>query len=184
MSAGIYLVAAEGDGTDANPRRPKYVPALGVEWSAMDFGAAPVFLVRANLSAAQETLLEINADFFTVPALDETLTAGQVSAVQTRLENNGIPAGWVTTARTWRQVLRIVAAMFQLCQRANVAIVTANLDLRMNQLPAATRTRLQDAADSFGWDRSGVTATTTVRTALKVLADQWNGRMIAGDIYL
>lgn len=184
MSAGIYIVAGEGDGTKAAPRRPKYVPALGVDWTAMDFGGSLVFLVRADLTIAQETTLGLNSDFFAVPDLDTQLTAGQVSAAQTRLENHGIPAGWITTSRTWRQVLRVVAGMFQLSQRANVSIVTANLDLRLNQIPAGTRTALQDAATAFGFDLAGITGATLVREALRALAVQWVDRMKLGDVDL
>jgi hypothetical protein len=181
---GLYLVAAEGAGTRGDPRRPKYIPALGVDWTAMDFGAAPVFLVEAPLATLTETTLDLNADFFTVPALDSTLTAGQVTAVKTRLEALGVPAGWVTTALTWRQVLRTVASIFQLAQRANVTITTTALDLRMNQIPAGTLAALQDAADSLGFDRSGILGTTTVRQALKALADQWSGPLMLGSVAL
>lgn len=183
---GVYLVAAQGTGTKADPRRPKYIPDVSptVDWTAMDFGAAPVFLVEASLSPAQEAVLNPNADFFTVPALDALLTTGQVSAVSTRLEALGVPAGWVTTALTWRQVLRTVASVFQLCQRANVTIVQANLDLRMNQIPVATRTALQDAAVSLGFSLAGITGSTLVRTALKMIADQWGQTLHLGGTIL
>jgi hypothetical protein len=172
---GLYLTRQQGTGTKIDPFRAKYFPDIvpAVNWIAMPFGTAPVFLVGSNLSVAQETTLDANSDFTIVPPLDNILTSGQVTTIQTRLENNGIPAGWVTTSFTSRQVLRIVMAMFQLCQRANISIVTANLDLRLNQIPVEMRTALQDAATSFGWSLTGITGSTTVRTALKLLADQW-----------
>ena len=184
MSAGIHIVAGEGAGTKADPRRPKYIPALGLSWTAMDYGAAPFFVVRADLSAAQETTLGLNADAFTVPALDVTLNAAQVTALQTRLEAVGIPAGWITTARTWRQVLRAIAAMCQLAQAANVSIAQANLDQTMSQIAVGTRNALQQAAIGMGFGIAEIQGSTTVRAALKILADQWTKRMKIGDIDL
>jgi hypothetical protein len=150
----------------------------------MQFGVAPFFLVEAPLSPAQETTLEPNPDFFTVPGLDVVLTGVQVTAVQTRLENNGVAGQWVTSSLTWRQVLRKVSAIFMIAQRANVNLTQASLDLRMNQLNAAVRTRLEAASDSLGFDRSSITANTLVRTTQSVLADQWNRPLNIGSVRL
>src|SRR3990167_7129380 len=48
-------------------------------------------------------------------------------------------------------------------------------DVTVSQIPAGTRTWLQDVADEFGLDYSGVTGTTTLRDLLKLLADQMSG---------
>src|SRR3990167_6875117 len=50
-----------------------------------------------------------------------------------------------------------------------------NLDMTVSQIPADTRTWLQDVAGEFGLDYSGVTGSTTLRDLLKLLADQMSG---------
>lgn len=46
--------------------------------------------------------------------LDNALTGGERTTVQTALENRNIPAQWVTDPITWRQVIRTIVGMFQL----------------------------------------------------------------------
>ena len=170
---GVYLTVATGTGTADDPRRPKYFAEItpSVGWTAMDYGSA--FLVRADLDNATEAALNPNADFFTVPALSSNLTAGQVTGLQNRLEPSGIPAGWIDTTYSWRQVLRRLAAMFILVQRSRVNVTQASLDLTLGSLSANTRQALRDAATSLDVSLDGITNAMTVRQALKVLADRW-----------
>ena len=182
---GLYLVAGTGDGVAPETAwRPRYFQELlpPVTWVAMPYGpaAASLYLVHADLDAATEAILGANTDFFIVPPLASLLTVGQVTAIQARLEALGVPAHWISTELTWRQVLRGVATICQLAGRARVSIVTANLDLRLNQIPVATRTAIQDAAVSLGFSLTGVTGATTVRQALRALATQWVGALSLG----
>jgi hypothetical protein len=48
------------------------------------------------------------------------------------------------------------------------------MDSTYSQLPLATRNALRDAADSLSYDRSGIVGTTTIRSMLKQMADQWS----------
>lgn len=181
----LYLTGAQGDGTATNPRRPKYVESFGVSWSAMDFGEAPVFLVSAVLSPEIEDTLVPNSDFAKVPVdLDQNLTSGQVTAWSTRLESLGLPAQWLDTGFTWRQVIRGVLAVFLFAQRAQVSIVQANLDQTFSQLSLAVRTRIIEAATSLGLSSAGVTGATPVRQVMRAIAVQWRNPIVIGEITL
>lgn len=177
----LYFVPAIGAGSDADPRTPKYATGSGFPWAAMDFGMQPIFLVAADVDAATDTTVSAQADVIRVPDnLDATL-GGQLATVQTGLENRNIPAGWLTSGTTYRTALRTVTNMFRFLQRfPAVTQITAplldgsvNLDLQFNNLSATNQQRLIDTADSFGFDTSGLSGTTTLRTILKNVADQF-----------
>lgn len=182
------LVPKVGDGlTPATAFRPKYVGAgdLGagldlVGWVGMDYGAEPIFLIRVSLSPAQRTALQSQPDALVVPAnLDNNVSALALAAIQSQLEAANIPAEWVNTSLTYRQVLRRFRRIITFMQRWNGLFpfnrlfdAGVALDTRINQLAAAQRQRLIDVADNLGLDRTGVTNTMTLRQALRILADQ------------
>lgn len=181
----LYFTGAQGTGSAADPRRPKYVEAFGVPWTAMDFGQAPVFLVWAVLPPAIEDTLTPNSDFAKVPVdLDVFLTAPQVLAWTSRLEALGLPAQWISVDITWRQAIRGLAAIFLFAQRAAVNIIQANLDQTFSQLPAAVRTRLTDAAASLGLSTAGISGATPVRQVMRAVAQQWPYNIRLGDARL
>ncbi len=168
-------------------RVPKYSADLcAVSCVSMDFGFEPVMLVAGEMDAARDAAVTANADVAALPVnLDVNLTAAQVTAMQTKLEAVNIPAGWVSTALTWRQVIRTVVGMFQFAQRynsvaGNVRLFggTVMLDTQFSALPLSLRQDLQTTAQSLGYDTSSLTATSTVRQILKAMADQWGARPI------
>lgn len=174
----FYFIPTQGTGTSTDPRRPKYLD--GKSYSAMDDGFEPQMLVYGEFDAATDTALTANSDVTAVPVnLDQTLSAGAVNTVQTALENRNIPAGWISTALTYRQVLRTIAGFFRFFQRFNAihgnvrVLATGTLDLTVSQMPVSVRTDLAATADSLGFDRSAVTGATTVRALLKGMADQF-----------
>ena len=192
MAFRLYLVPVVGTGSSsADARRPKYFDAFTSGWAANGYGLEPHMLVAADLSGADDTSLTANADVTALPFyLGDTLTAGQVTATQTALESRNLPAGWVTTAFTWRAVLRVVLGVFHFMQRYhNVSggqrLFLAGVDLErtLGSLPQQVRDDLQATANSFGYDTSPLTGGNTIRQALKLLADNWsNTRFRIGGI--
>lgn len=181
MAFRFYIVPTIGAGTFLDPRRPKYFgdgTVSGV-WAAMDYGREPRMIVGADLSAADDTTLEGQADVLALPVdLDQTLTAGQVTAVQNKLEAINLPSAWVNTTRTWRYVLKavlgIMAFMQRFCgmQQAALFSGTVSLDTTFNQLPVAVRNKLQQAAVSMGLDTTGLSGSTPIRTILRNVGQQ------------
>jgi hypothetical protein len=116
--------------------------------------------------------------------LDALLTVGQVAAVQTALEAIPLPAEWVTTAFTWRGLLRIVLGICRFMARYTVVfaeatqlttrVFTGGVDLTrtIGSLPLAVRTALTATATSLGLDTTGVTGATTLRGLLRTVGLQ------------
>ena len=191
----FYVVPVIGTGADhTDGRRPKYFDTLGAPWNAMDYGAEPVMLVFAEVIAAQDASLRANADVFALPVnLDTTLTAAEVTSARTALEALNIPASnWVTTAITWRQLVRTVAQMMQFFQRLNAVQGntrlfggTITLTTRWNQLNVAQQSALSQAASSMGFSTSVLAGSSNFRAMLKVMADQWGKRpVVMGGVEL
>lgn len=188
MAWHLYVVPGIGDGSKTDARRPKYIADADppVSFNALGYGFQPVYMVAADVSDPQDATLSGLADVRKVPDnLDSNPSAAGVTVVANFLETLNVPAGWVTTALTWRQITRTVAGLFLFAQRlrsflGNVRLVEAGvtLDTRFNQLPQATRQALTATAESFGYDTSSLGGTSTVRQILKVMADQWAAKPI------
>ena len=195
MAFRLYIVPVVGTGSSSHDaRRPKYFASdangagtTGIvtgDWSAMDYGFEPWMVVGANLSVSDDNLIVGEPDVFALPFdLAPTLTAQQVTNVQNKLEAINVPAGWVNTSLTWLQVVRTVLGMFSLIQRYagihgpnGLFSGGVNLNSSINSLPAQVRQDFNTAATSLGLDTSEITGTTTVRAALKLLADQMQAR--------
>lgn len=190
MAVRICLVPVVGTGIgSASARRPKYFADGGlptrVEWGGTDYGFEPWMIVSADLDAGNVTFLQAQADASLIPeALDATLSAGQVTATQTYLEAMHLPAEWVTTAFTWRTVIRTVLGVFRFMARyaavyaqatgSTAPIFTGGVDLTrtVGSLALPVRTALSDTSDQLGLDRSGVTGATTLRQLLRDIGAQ------------
>lgn len=186
MALRFYLVPMVECVRNGNPlpnsRCPKYFVASTVQWGAMDYGAEPIFLVLGDVTAQQHTQLSNQSDVTHIvqyDSLDSNIPGGAVTAVQNGLENLNIPGQWVSTAYTWRVVLRVVAGCFQLSQRVHGmngrSVFREGVDLSRTwgSLPGGIQQDILDAADSFGWDYSTVTPSWTLRQILRHLAEQW-----------
>lgn len=188
MAFRLYIVPVIGTGTRTDPRRPKYFD--GLIWSGMDYGFEPWFVVGADLSPADDLTIGAQPDAFTLPFdLSPVLTALQVTNVQNKLEAINVPAGWVNTSLTWLQVVRTVLGMFSFIQRYGAVYADANgtaapsiftggvsLSTTFGSLPLAVRNALTTTAQSFNISTAGLTASTTLRTILKAMADNFQGQ--------
>jgi hypothetical protein len=151
----------------------------------LDYGLLDQALLVSDISATNHTALSANADVLSVPVdINTTLNATAVTITRDYLESIGMPAHWVTTADTYRGVLRTIAGCFLFLQRAmailgrSVPLTSGALDLQMQDLAADVRVALQVAATEQGFSTTGITPTATVRTVLKLMADAWGERPI------
>lgn len=190
------LVPKIGDGlTPQTAFRPKYTDPgdLGagndlVGYVAMDYGLEAAVLIRVVLSGAQRTALAAKADALVVPAnMDALVSAGALTQIQTLLEAVNLPAQWVTTSITYRQVLKGFRRVITFMQRWRGMFAVRvfgggiTLDSTLNDLTATQRQRLADVSDSFNLDRSAVVNTMTLRAVLKLLADQLPDMDLGGE---
>jgi hypothetical protein len=165
-------------------RGPDKIGTIDCQWSLKDYGSIDQAVACAYLSAAQHATVSANSDVLSLPVnIDTTMTAGAVSAAQTFLETYNIPAGWINTGDTYRATLRTITAFFLYLQRVNGIAGNFTLpsnwaNLTMSQVPTDIRDAMAEAATSFGYDYSAVTGTTTVRTVLKAMADDWGTQPI------
>lgn len=179
----FFLVPIVGAGTRSDPRRPKYIPLLGVSWLQVMF--ADTAIAWANSSPAQDSAVAANADALLVPALDSTIA---VNATRNALEARDVPGNWVQAGMTYRSVLRVLVGMAQLVRRIQglgvTPVIAGNLDKTISQLPANIVATLSSAVDSLGLDRSNITGSTLLRAALLDIGQQFiQGNTIAlGDL--
>ena len=168
-------------------RGPKYLKwrdnptGLDVVWSMFDFGVLPQAIVVCDVTNAQFTALDANADVFGIPAnIDNNVTATALPNVRTALETIRIPGTWITAGATsYRELLRAVCGLAQFAQKHHgmhdqyIIPDTINLDQTWGDVPLQWRQNLQATADALHYDYSQVSASTPVRVILKSLADQW-----------
>ena len=160
-------------------------PQAGVEAAYMSFGNEGTMLVCADADAATHATFAALPRVTQLPAdLDQNLTAGQVTAVRNYLEARNIPAHWINTSRTVREVLRGVAGIFQFAQLYfglhNLTLFRggATLETQLNQLPIVERNRLTEAAAAANLSTSGITLSSTLRQVLNTFGSQWLNRSI------
>jgi hypothetical protein len=163
---------------------PKYfcggttVNLIAGDWAAMDYGREEIMLVRADVTAGENTSISANADVITIPAnIENAIGGGQtLNTVRNRLEALNIPGTWVTSTLTYRQLLRWVGRLFCILQRFNGRYRAkffegVTLATTMGQLTQTQRDRLRAAVQDFGLDTTQFAASSTVRDVLKALAD-------------
>lgn len=191
MVTRIYIVPAEtipAGQRFAGGRRPAYVRDLDPipTYRCMDYGMEPVFLLACDVDATQHATLAAQSPITVVPADLSTVVGANAAAVEAAIESWSIPANWVTSGMTYRQVLKGVATLLQFAQRLHGMFgVRAfppgiTLNTTVAQLTQAQRDKLAAVSDSFGWDRSGVTGATTMRQLLRGAAQQWSGPVFFG----
>jgi len=177
--------------TPNGTRRPKYFrdrrsdtdPTLiDAPYTIIPYGLCDACLVVSDVTTTQHADLISNPDVAAAPQdIDQAISDLALPQVQAVLEVLCIPAGWVTTAYTYRQILRMVGSLLQFSERHdalhNEELIDSQdqLDLQWNDIPLARRMRVQETADSLGYSYDWVTGTTTIRQILKKLADQWAG---------
>lgn len=181
----VPMVTAEDDGVIAVFRCPKYALTLSGRWQGIDYGAEDICLLVADVTPSEHTILSGQADVVSVPELTGNVIGA--ATVRNRVEALGLPAEWITNGTSWRVVLRRLRKIVMFAQKfrglfkARLFEDGITLDSTVNQIPLAKRQRLADTADALGLDRSAITGSTTVRQALRILADQLPDASLLGE---
>lgn len=198
MAVRFYIVPKTGDGlTPDTAFSPKYVAELldstqPGRWRVRDYGMEPVMLVGANVTPEEHATITNNVDVISIPQnLDATISLTALSTVQNRLEALRIPAAWVTTSNTYRDVLRVVYRVFSVFGRfwalygKTVFESGITLDTRMNEMTAGQRNALSNVlTNSLGLgDLSWITNTATMRQVLKGAADRLPAGSLMGETF-
>ena len=179
----LPIISVYDESVDANVRKPKYIHVLS-EWGMMDYGLIDAALAVAEVTQAQHEQIMANPDVEVAPEnIDQNISDIAIPRVKAVMEQLRIPAGWVDNTYTYREILRMLAGLFQFAQRywgmhGEVLIDNqAQLDLRWNQIPLASRNRIKATADDLGYDHSEVQNTWLIRQILKYLGDQWGEQL-------
>ena len=140
-------------------RKPKYIHELPIGWGMMDYGLIDAALAGAIVTQAQHEQIMANPDVEAAPEnIDQNISDIAIPRVKTVMEQLRIPAGWVDNTYTYRQILRMIAGLFQFAQRywgmhSEVLIGSqAQLDLKWNQIASARRSRILATADNLEYD--------------------------------
>lgn len=181
MAVRYYLTGRAGTGADGDHYHPNHftVTGMGFDWRAIRYGDDGAFIVWADVTPTQHTALAANADLVALPANTTNTVGANLTTVQSALESFNIPADWVTSGMTYRQVLRGVATLFQFAQmfhgRGYGKLIQAGvtLDTQFNALPQGVKNALLDTAQALNYDTSGLTGAITVRQILRLMAQQW-----------
>lgn len=180
----VYLMPMNSAG---NNRWPKYMacranPAgLAVAWCAMDYGAEPMALVRADVGAAQHAALAANLDVMAMPIdLQTRPDAPALTAIKNYLAANSIPDDWVNASMTYAQIARRLGIFCQLMQRLDQKIFSGGITplTPLSDRPVGARLALLAAARSFGADTLALTGASTVSAALQAAVAAWGTRPI------
>jgi len=162
----------------------------GTRVGIMYYGLIDACLVVATVTTTQHDELMLHSDVASPPEnIDQNVSTSAIPRVQSVLEALRIPADWVNETYTYRQLLRMVAGLFQFSQRYQgmhhemLIDSQAQLDLAWNQIPTARRNRILATADNLGYDYSSFQPTWTVRRILKHLADAWGSKQILFSSY-
>jgi hypothetical protein len=168
---------------------PKYLSGSGVSWAGIRwFGTDPAtYLIMADVTPAQDTQLSGRPDVTALPNLSNigNQIGGALSTVQARLEDLNLPADWVTSTMTYRQVLRYITAAMFLSQRmrivlrgteepspANLFPPGVTLATRVNELSPRRRQALLQVLQEMEVDTSGLDNSSTMRAVIRRVAEQ------------
>ncbi len=179
MTQRIYLMPIIGNGTDKDPRRPAYaaIDLSNVDWTMMDYGNEPVCIFTADVTGVQHLSLTAHTDVIAVPVNLSNTVGANLVLVQNALSGFNIPSDWVTSGMTYREVVKIVILIFLLAQRIQGLLPTRlfesgiTLSSQLVDLSTNARNVLLNAAQSLNIDPSIFTLSMTLRTALKLAAD-------------
>lgn len=139
-----------------------------------------LYLLVADLDAAQDAALTAQPDVLKVPPLDNTIPNTTVrDIVRGFLNDIGIPSQWIVVGMAYRTILRVIIglwrfrAIIQHFAGHRMFFETLDLDKTISQLSPAMVDALASTADALGLDYSGVTGTSTIGEVLYLMGQQF-----------
>jgi len=158
----------------------KYGLHEGMKGKTIYFGDHDYCLVNYDVTPEQHTTLNAYADVIALPTnLDNTPSLAIVNAVQTKIENAGYPADWITTSLTYKQILKrflsiaLVQQSFFGYARIKLKNSGYTLNTQFNELPLNIRQKLIDSARSRNLYTDNLTASSTLREIWNELSSQF-----------
>lgn len=163
-----------------DPHRPAGFDAAGVTHKRMRrLGGDELFLVAADVNATQLSALQDTQGVFVFPQnLDNTMTVPQRNQARNALEARNLPGDWIGAQTTWRQVARFIYALSMfagpMMQRRRRKLFRGGytLDTRWGELPAQLKEDILDTIQAKGYDATGITDNTLLRTVLTRIAQR------------
>lgn len=144
----------------------------------------PWVLHKYDLSDAAHADVMTLTGIFSFPegALDRQLRdipLARRTAIRDKLEAVGFSFGWATLDNTVRDVLEYIAHSIQLSEWADAQILAQNFDTKktVGDIPVAARQRIAQHLNNLGIDTSGITLTTTLHDAAKMLQRRSDGSL-------
>lgn len=172
-------------------RGPKYLEwfqnpsGLDVRWSAKDYGAIDMMMCAVDAELADHTYLAGQTDVYAFPDnLDTSPSPAELSALEDYLELAYIPAQWLSPSDTWREILRIITAMFLFMQRltgitgSDPLVWGVSLNTQFRNIEQQYQDAIYEAFVTLGYDDSAIKSNWTMRVMLKNTADEWGERPI------
>lgn len=172
-----------------NNAKPPYTPEpCDVRWyivkeqhrgkfsASLQLGFDPFFLVVDCVTEARHSQIDSIASVTFPLNIDNTITS--VNNVKSKLANHDIPNYWVTTSTTWRELIRFIANYTQVYQslfsvvKDSFFVDGVTMTTQYRDLPQQQKNALQNMANEFEFDKSGITGSSTVRQILKEMIDQ------------
>lgn len=192
MPKNLFIVPMiPGDGTWADPRRPKYVDDAAVtRWGSVRYSHVDDAIVLIDAPNAYLNQVAGEADVVriaTAANIDNTLNASQAANIRDFLSTRDIPVQFVNAGDTRRQVIRGIVGMFLFSQRMEGRFGEGfrqkfrnrgmTLDSVWTDFPQALKDEFIDVRDSWGWTNTelGVTNTSTLREIMGAISTQFEG---------
>lgn len=156
---------------------------LGTERYSLTYVGRELAVLAGTLSTAAHNALVADPDVILIANLNEVLTAGRVTAIQTYLGRFNVPNNWISAGMTIREVLRRLAWMGQMMERIGGKMADAGLTqtTQWKDVPAGVKTRLSAFAVEKSLDTSGITTKTTLGEVLRRAADQIADNFLFGS---
>lgn len=169
MVWSIYVCPMIGTGTDSDPNRPKHSD-LFPTWGAIRYSVDDETL--AYFDGDQTDLDTVDADsdcenLADVTNIDTGITNGRRGQLLGFLEPKNIPAKWITTGDTPRQIVRGIAGIFLFAQRfeglhnSSIKTAGATLTAAWSSLSTTFQNELLAARDDHGWTEPDPTPSTS-----------------------
>lgn len=196
MAIEIFLIPMVQFGTNflGQPHfGPKYVEdnANVTKFGVLRYSRITEAIVLVQAPAAELTSIRNNIDVAsaaTTANIDNTITTGQRNDMRSYLEAREVPAQWVNTGDTRREIIRGLAGIYMFAQRVegrtglglkeSFQSASITLDDTWLSLPQGTKTMLLETVADHGWANPGFTNTITVREILKFFSDQFEATPI------
>jgi hypothetical protein len=188
MAFRIYILpmitVIDAMAPNGSVRRPAYTDNL--KFSAVDYGSENVCVcLLHDLTQEQHDSIVSKQDVMSLPQnIDQNMTSGAVNAAQSFLEGLNIPANWINTNRTFRDVVKIIVGLFQLNQKwsgltngSSPFKEGLNLETKFVDMTTNVRSRLLLCFDELNIDRTMLTVQNNIREILFEFGKQMKDRV-------